>query len=228
MRTGQPPIIPEDVATRIVRAAAGAAQDVPIEEIDAVPPILSLLCERLNERRLAASRTSITAADFSADEAKRILGEFYDDKLHPHPTALRHYLEDKLVSDSGFRENVSLDSVLTSLRDSVPDAGERLDQLVNDRVLFIEARGGSVPRVEFTHDTLAKLALDCRKERRIEEEKRQAIARKRRAIRWIAGSLVTAGISVGLTFLALVANKTSPKGKGAGARPRPFHGHSDR
>ena len=168
MRTGRPPIIPEDVATRIVRAAAGAEQDVPIEEIDAVPPILSLLCERLNERRMAASRTSITAADFSADEAKRILGEFYDDKLRPHPTALRHYLEDKLVSDSGFRENVSLDSVLTSLRESVPDAAERLDQLVNDRVLFIEARGGSVRGVEF------------------------------------------------------------PKGKGAGARPRPFHGHSDR
>ena len=49
-RAGQPPIIPADVATNIVRAAAGAAKDVPIEEIDAVPPILSLLCERLNDR----------------------------------------------------------------------------------------------------------------------------------------------------------------------------------
>jgi len=108
-RAGQPPILPADVATRIVRAAAGAAQDVPIEEIDAVPPILSLLCERLNDRRLAASPppASITAADFSVGEAERILGRFYDDKLRPHPNALRFYLEDELVSDSGFRENVA-------------------------------------------------------------------------------------------------------------------------
>ena len=179
-RPGQPPIIPEDVATRIVRAAAGAEQDVPIEEIDAVPPILSLLCERLNERRLAASQTSITAADFSTGEAERILGEFYDDKLRPHPNALRNYLEDKLASDSGFRENVSLNSALASLRDSVPDAGARLRQLVDDRVLVIEARGGSVPRVEFTHDTLAKLALDRRKERQEADDVGKLIRSSRR------------------------------------------------
>jgi hypothetical protein len=218
-RPGQPPILPGDVANRIVRAAAGAAQDVPIEEIDAVPPILSLLCERLNDRRLAASRpqTSITAADFSAGEAERILGEFYDDKLRPHPNALRYYLEDKLVSDSGFRENVSLDSALASLRASVPDADARLRQLVDDRVLVIEARGGAIPRVEFTHDTLAKLALDRRRERqeadRLLQERHQAVARKRRAIGWIAGSLAIAGISIGLMMWALVANAQAQQEK---------------
>ena len=191
----------------IVRAAASAAQDVAIEEIDAVPPILSLLCERLNGRRLAASPppASVTAADFSAGEAERILGQFYDDKLRPHPNALRFYLEDELVSDSGFRENVALDSALVSLRGSVPDAGERLRRLVDDRVLVIEHRGG-IPRVEFTHDTLAKLALDRRAERR-------ARARKRRAINWVAGSLAIAGISIGLMIWALVANKQAQQEK---------------
>ena len=200
-RPRQPPILSADVATCIVRAAAGAAQDVPIEEIDAVPPILSLLCERLNDRRLAASPppASITAADFSTGEAERILGEFYDDKLRPHPNALRFYLEDELVSDSGFRENVALDSALASLRGSVPDASERLRRLVDDRLLVIEDRGG-IPHVEFTHDTLAKLALDRRAERR-------ARARRLKAIRWIAGSLAIAGFSVGFTIWALVANE---------------------
>jgi hypothetical protein len=218
-RPGQPPILPADVANRIVREAAGAAQDAPIEEIDAVPPILSLLCERLNDRPLAASRpqTSITAADFSAGEAERILGEFYDDKLRTHPNALRHFLEDKLVSDLGFRENVSLDSALASLRDSVPDADARLRRLVDHRVLVIEARGGSIPRVEFTHDTLAKLALDRRRERqeadRLLQEKRKALARKRRAMKWIAGSLAIAGISFGLMIWALKANRQAQQEK---------------
>ena len=180
---------------------------MPIEEIDAVPPILSLLCERLNDRRLAASPppASITAADFSAGEAERILGQFYDDKLRPHPNALRFYLEDELVSDSGFRENVTLDSALASLRGSVPDAGERLRRLVDDRVLVIEDRGG-IPRVEFTHDTLAKLALDRRAER-------QARARKLKAFKWIAGSLAIAGISVAFMIWALVANDQAQKEK---------------
>ena len=206
-RVGQPPIIPADVATNIVRAAAGAAKDVPIEEIDAVPPILSLLCERLNDDRLAplAPPPSITGADFSTGETERILGRFYDDKLRPHPNVLRFYLEDELVSDSGFRENVTLDSAMASLRGSVPDAGEHLRRLVDDRVLVIEERGG-IPRVEFTHDTLAKLALDRRKERQVR-------ARRLKAIKWIAGSLAIAGISVGFMFWALVANEQAQREK---------------
>ena len=196
-RPGQPPILPTEVAAAIVRAAAGAAPDVPLVEIDAVPPILSLICERLNDRRIAASPPpdSITAADFSAGEAERILGRFYDDKLRPHPRALREYLEDKLVSDSGFRENVTLDAVVASLRAAVPDAEQRLRELVDDRVLVIEDRGG-IPRVELTHDTLARLALERRAER-------QARARRLKAIIWSVASLTVAGVSLGLTFWAL-------------------------
>ena len=196
-RPGQPPILPEEVAAAIVRTASGAALQTPLEEIAAVPPILSLLCERLNDRRLAASPppACITAADFSAGEAERILGRFYDDKLGPHPRALREFLEDKLVSDSGFRENVTLDSALASLHAAVPDAESRLRQLVDDRVLVIEDRGG-IPRVELTHDTLARLTLERRAER-------QARARRMKAIAWSVASLAVAGVSLGLTVWAL-------------------------
>lgn len=196
-RPGLPPILPQNVAEAIVRAAAGAASDVPLGEIDAVPPILSLLCERLNDRRLAASPTpaSIADADFSPGEAVRILGRFYDDKLRHHPKALINFLEDKLVSDSGFRENVTLDSAVGSLRARVPDVDQRLRQLVDDRVLVIEDRGG-IPRVEFTHDTLARLALDRRAER-------QTRARRSKAIAWIVASLAVAGLSLSGSIWAL-------------------------
>ena len=49
--TGMPPIITEETAQRIIRFIAQKAEEVPIEEIEAVPPILSLLCRELNERR---------------------------------------------------------------------------------------------------------------------------------------------------------------------------------
>lgn len=202
-RPDQPPILSHEVATAIVRAAAGVVHDTPIEEIEAVPPILSLLCERLNDRRLAASTQAptINATDFSPDEANRILARFYDDKLRHHPKALRDYLEDKLVSDSGFRENLSLNSALASLRARLPDVEARLRQLVDDRVLIIEDRGG-IPRVELTHDTLARLALDRRAER-------QAHARKIKAIVWTVIALTIAGISLGLSAWALREKATA-------------------
>lgn len=198
-RADQPPIIPAPVAEAVVRAAAGAAPDVPLDEIDAVPPILSLLCERLNDRRLAAATPahSISERDFSPGEAARILGAFYESSLRPHPRALREFLEDELVSDSGFRENVTLDSALAALRHraGIADAESRLRQLVDDRILVIEDRGG-MPRVEFTHDTLAKLALDRRAER-------TAKRRRRRALAWSAASLFVAAVSLGLMLWAL-------------------------
>lgn len=198
-RPHRPPIIPARVAEAIVCAAAGATPGTPLEEIDAVPPILSLLCERLNDRRLAVPfpPDSIQETDFSPGEAARILGAFFEDKLVQHPKAVREYLEDELVSDSGFRENVTLESALATLRDraGIGDADTRLRQLVDDRILVIENRGG-MARVEFTHDTLAKLALDRRAER---------IARRRRvkAVAWTTASLLVAGLSLGLTGWAM-------------------------
>src|SRR4029450_8821883 len=49
--TGLSPIIDEGTAERVVRFVALKDTDAPLEEIEAVPPILSLLCRELNERR---------------------------------------------------------------------------------------------------------------------------------------------------------------------------------
>jgi len=213
-RPDLPPIIPEDVAAAIVRVAAGAPSDALMEDIEAVPPILSLLCERLNERRLAKSPVppTVTSGDFSPGEANSILGDFYDDKLRPHPVALRQYLEDKLVSESGFRENVILESAVGALRGSIPDVELRLRKLVDDRLLEIEPRNRH-PRIEFTHDTLAKLALDSRKERqRLADEREQERERletdrlnRIRRIRAIKLSCILGGVACVAVIVAGIA-----------------------
>lgn len=178
LRPSLPPIIPADVAEAIVRAAAGASASTSLEEIDAVPPILSLLCERLNARR---SQESISTSDFTADQAKRILEDFYEEKLQPHPRALREFLETKLTSPTGLRETVSLPSALSSLP-SVRDSEPRLRTLVDDRILVIEDRGG-IPRMEFTHDTLAKIAQQSHADREL-------IRRRTRFLIWGSAALV--------------------------------------
>ncbi|RYD38248.1 MAG: tetratricopeptide repeat-containing protein [Verrucomicrobiaceae bacterium] len=206
-RTGLPPIIPPEIAAAIVRAAAGVPGDVPLEDIEAVPPILSLLCERLNSRRLAASQPAsrIVAADFDSTEASRILGTFYGEKLDSQPGALREFIEDELVSDNGFRESRLLASSLADLRDKVPDAEQRLRQLVDDRILVIEVRAG-MERVEFTHDTLAKLALENR-------QRRESRRKKIRMLRWagIASGLVVGSFGMAVWALSQKAQAEHQK-----------------
>ena len=104
-----PPIITQEAAQRIVRFVAQKAQDVPIGEIEAVPPILSLLCRELNERRFTeATGTSETPAQqitFRKDEAdiETIIAAFYERCLAGRPEAVGTFIEEELVSYSGAR-----------------------------------------------------------------------------------------------------------------------------
>jgi hypothetical protein len=63
------PIVSEATGGAIVRFVAGVAPDIPLAEIDAVPPLLSLLCAELNEQRLAAGE-SVIRPGHSKDEPK--------------------------------------------------------------------------------------------------------------------------------------------------------------
>ncbi len=191
-RLGKPPIVAEATGAAIVRFVAGVAADVPLEEIDNVPPLLSLICAQLNERRFSSPQSEVperndipiewvraskstekahAAATDAATEpprtaAEEVLEDFYIDSFAEHPAAVRRFVEDKLVSEAGFRETVTLDTALTELRVAgMTDPRPSLDRLVDQRLLIIEERGG-VARVEFTHDILAALALRSRESRK--------------------------------------------------------------
>src|SRR6266536_1673870 len=82
--TGLPPNATEETARRIVRFVAKKGQDTPIEEIEAVPPILSLLCRELNERRFTEPggtpempARQITFSESDAD-VETIIKTFYE------------------------------------------------------------------------------------------------------------------------------------------------------
>jgi hypothetical protein len=156
--TGMPPIITQEAAQRIVRFVAQKAQDVPIGEIEAVPPILSLLCRELNERRFTeATGTSETPAQqitFREDEAdiETIIAAFYERCLAGRPEAVGTFIEEELVSYSGARLAQDEKSFLRVFEEGcqVPGAGDYrhaagfgdataaracLEELVNQRLL---------------------------------------------------------------------------------------------
>ena len=76
LRPGVPAIISDPVGQAIVRFVAGASDDVPLEEIDAVPPLLSLVCAELNAQRLDSGQPQITQAQFEG-HGSDILESFY-------------------------------------------------------------------------------------------------------------------------------------------------------
>jgi tetratricopeptide (TPR) repeat protein len=205
---GARPLVSEEVGGHIVRFAAQRDEETPLEEIEAVPPFVSLLCERLNDARLAAETPlpEITRALVDAQGAD-ILQRFYDESFAAFPAvereAVREYVEDRMVTIGGHRNPVAREDACAELAAAgvaQPDAA--LDALVARRLLTAEQRGG-IQRLEITHDVLAPLVVRARKER----QERRAIAfgdRQRRELkraRSIAAAFAVLGV---LALCALV------------------------
>ncbi|HLJ20733.1 MAG TPA: AAA family ATPase, partial [Stellaceae bacterium] len=161
MRPGRD-LVSQEVAEAIVRFVAGGAE---IANAEVEPALLSLICRELNDARLAQGRSEISL-DLVAGSHASILSNFYERCLADQPAAVRRIIEDELLTDSGFRENVAEERLLRSFADAGASP-ETLAVLVNRRLLRIEERL-DVRRVELTHDVLCnvvKTSRDVRKER---------------------------------------------------------------
>ncbi len=155
------PILNRETAESIVRLVAGKSADVPLSEIENVPPLLSLICEQLNIHRCRRGKMTIDNADVqgSADE---VLRDFVSRCFQAYPPAIRQFVEERLISSGGFRESVNLETAVSELSNaSVANADQILRSLVNERLLTIEDRGG-IPRIELTHDILAPVIVRLR------------------------------------------------------------------
>ncbi len=182
------PIIDEDTGLAIVRKSAG------------VPPLLSLICERLNAHRLLAGDDYITA-DKLESRADDVLREFYVTSFELVPIEVRHFVEDRLVSESGVRESMNFETAERELiARNVASPAECLEKLVHARILSVDYRGG-VSRVELTHDLLTPFAVHYRKLRREEEAISMQQARLA-ARRYARLKRVTIGVVIGGLVIA--------------------------
>ena len=204
VETGLPPIVSEETARRIVRFSSKKAEEIPMEEIEAVPPILSLLCRELNERRFTspagakqAPAKEITFQESDAD-IETIITAFYERSLAGRPEAVRIFIEEELVSYSGARLAQDEKSILKAFEEGceVPGAaGNRrasgfgnadlaracLHELVNQRLL--SPLGGDMPSYELIHDLLAGVVEKARASRREREASARLAARHQARLR---------------------------------------------
>jgi tetratricopeptide (TPR) repeat protein len=163
-------LVSDEVAAAIVRFVAGGAE---IANAEVEPSLLSLICRELNDARIAQSRSEISL-DLLAGSHASILSNFYERALADQPMAVRHIIEDDLLTDSGFRENVAEERLLSRFAEAGVPAGT-LALLVNRRLLRIEERL-DIRRVELTHDVLCGVVKASRDQRH-EREAREATER---------------------------------------------------
>ena len=197
-------LVTEDVARAIVEFVAGArgGSVERLAELDVEPPLLSVICRELNERRRSLGQAQITA-DLVSGNRREILTNFYERSVADLPEGMRTFVEDRLLTKSGFRDNLALETALEE-----PGVTPTLiDTLVSRRLLRLEDRAG-IKRVELTHDVLAdvvRASRDARQQRHAVEvaaqKDRQALAtasRQARRQRFAIAGLATLVFALGI------------------------------
>ncbi|HUJ52747.1 MAG TPA: hypothetical protein VLX08_04275, partial [Steroidobacteraceae bacterium] len=196
-------LVSEEVAAAIVRFVAGGAE---LANAVVEPSLLSLICRELNDARLAQGRSEISL-DLLAGSHATILSNFYERALLDQPPAVRRIVEDDLLTESGFRENVAEERLVSRFTEAGA-APNTLATLVNRRLLRIEERL-DVRRVELTHDVLCpvvKNSRDQRHEREAREATERLLAAQRERELAAHRALVRARqIATACTLLALLA-----------------------
>ena len=183
-------LVTPEVAQAIVEFVSGArgGSAERLAELDVEPPLLSVICRELNERRRALGQAQITA-DLVSGNRREILTDFYERSVADLPEGMRTFVEDHLLTKSGFRDNLALETAL-----EFPGVTRPLvDTLVNRRLLRLEDRLG-VERVELTHDVLAEVIRASRDSHHQRLALEQAQERERRMHRrlWLVRSIAAA------------------------------------
>jgi WD40 repeat protein len=192
-----PHLLADGVAEKIVEFVAGArgGSAERLAELDVEPPLLSVICRELNDRRRTLGQSQITA-DLVSGNRREILTDFYERSVADLPAPVRTFVEDHLLTKSGFRDNLALETALEFPGVTRP----LLDTLVARRLLRIEDRLG-VQRVELTHDVLAEVIRASRDARQQRLELAAAARRTRRQRGIIAGlAVAVAALLVGAFF----------------------------
>jgi tetratricopeptide (TPR) repeat protein len=178
VRAPAPHLVGEAVAEAVVRFVAGGA-DLARAEVE--PSLLSLICRELNNTRLAKGEAEISA-NLLEGSRDNILSEFYQRALKDQPPGVRIFIEDVMLTDSGFRESVAEERVRKGFVAAGAAEGA-LALLVDRRLLRVEDRLDQ-RRVEITHDVLCSVigaSRNARREREaLEESKRQLAAQRER------------------------------------------------
>ena len=157
-------LIDVDVARQVVRFVAADRGGMPLADLEVEPALLSVVCRELNNKRLQLDQERISA-DLLEGSQQQVLADFYERSVADLPREIRLFIEDRLLTVSGFRDSVALENALQLPGVALDD----IDRLVERRLIRREDRGG-VQRLELTHDLLAGVVRASRDSRLLREE----------------------------------------------------------
>lgn len=171
----RPDMVNRKVALHIISKVVGknlTDNERKLEATSVDTSILSLFCTELYNYAIKDNKgeISIPLVDLYGGN---ILEWFYDRNMQILPKHTYVYLENQLLTHSGFRNSVALENLLEN-----GVLQEQLDLLAENRIVRIEDVNHNL-RVEFTHDVLCKIAKKRKDERdKIEEMKGEKSARR--------------------------------------------------
>jgi len=210
------PWVSEAVAQDIVAALAGetgAAQGA-VAQAEIEPAYLSVMCHELFRRMVELGHETITS-ELVAKERGEILEAMYERSFEGLAEPVRLFVEDRLLTASGFRGTLPLSEALAEGVSPLD-----LEILVDRRLLRFEDRLGT-RHVELSHDLLTGVVKKSRgfraarvareEEERKQQELRHALARARRrtAVAAATAVLALAGVAYSVYYWLAFIHPTS-------------------
>jgi hypothetical protein len=194
--------VSEAVAQDIVAALAGetGAAVSAIAQAEIEPAYLSVMCHELFLRMVDLGQPGITS-ELVARERGEIIETMYERSFEGLAEPVRLFVEDRLLSASGFRLTIPLSEALAeglSLDD--------LETLVRRRLLCFEDRLGT-RHVELSHDLLTGVVKKSR-ELRSARVAREEEERKREELRRSFRTKAITGIAIGAVVFAVLGTLT--------------------
>lgn len=162
-----PDLVDDAVALKIIRKISGHTRDINKDELSDISvetSILSLFCSELYKRMEEQSMHKITDSLVDAT-GDNIIEDYYTNTMKHISINTAHYIEDNLLTKSGFRNTIALEDAIENGVDK-----HAIEFLQSRRLIKIEIINGT-ERIEFTHDILCKVAKDKRDLRKNKKEK---------------------------------------------------------
>lgn len=186
-------LVDPQVTPRILALAWRGQTEPPVTEaelphMEVDPAVLSVVCSELNVRRRTEKLDRITLSLLKGAD-REILAGFYNRGMARVGAKVREYVEDALITARGFRDSRALEEVLC-----VPGVTrDAVDALIAARLVRLDTRTPAVPRLELTHDVLARVVAESR------DRRRHALELKSRSLRrgaTFAATIVGLGLAL--------------------------------
>jgi formylglycine-generating enzyme required for sulfatase activity len=198
-----PHLIDAPVAEQVVRFVAAARDEAAdLSGLEVEPALLSVVCRELNLRRNGEKITR----DLLKGTQGEILSDFYERSTGDLDPGVRVFIEDQLLTATGYRDSIAEERALDS---GVSSAA--IEALLQRRLIRREEHSG-VARLELTHDLLTSVVAASRDKRHRDETRAmerkawlEAEERTREARRKPMRSRTVAGVLALLTLLAMGA-----------------------